>query len=342
MFKSQLSSQTDRPKPYSLLYGILICGGLYILVKSLHQVPSLALLSPLMLAVILGIGFRNSIGVAPIFEPGIKFCLKRLLKFAIVLLGAKLSLGEVQTVGLKGLLIVILSISLTFGFTFWLGKRLGVQKRLTCLIAAGTSICGASAIVATSSTIESSEEDVVYAISLVTVMGTIATLVYPLLQTTIHLSPEAFGIWCGASIQDVAQVLAASFQNGDLSGMLATISKLSRVLFLIPTMLVLSYFSITLGLSRVNDSSRKLPIPWFAIAFVAVVLINSLNIIPLAIKDLIIQVNPILLTVSLVALGLNTNLRKISKIGFKPMYLAGLSWIFLSLSSLSFIKLFGY
>lgn len=342
MFKSQLSSQTDRPKPYSPLYGILFCGCLYILVNSLHRIPSLALLSPLMLAVILGISFRNTIGVPPMLETGIKFCLKKLLKFAIVLLGAKLSLAEVQTVGLKGLLIVVLSISLTFSFTLWLGKKLGVQKRLTCLIAAGTSICGASAIVATSSTIESSEEDVVYAISLVTVMGTIATLVYPLLQTTIHLSPEAFGIWCGASIQDVAQVIAASFQNGDVSGMLATISKLSRVLFLIPTMLILSYFSISLGLSKSKDSSKKVAIPWFAIAFIIVVLINSLNIIPLSIKDLIIQVNPVLLTVSLVALGLNTNLRKISQIGFKPIYLAGLSWIFLSLSSLSFIKLLGY
>jgi len=342
MSKSLLSTETDRPKQYSALYGIIFCGILYILVQSLHRLPSLALLSPLMLAVILGITYRNSIGVPPILEPGIKFCLKRLLKFAIVLLGVKLSLAEVQTVGIKGLIIVVLSIVLTFSFTMWLGGKLGVQKRLTCLIATGTSICGASAIVATSSTIESSEEDVVYAISLVTVMGTIATLVYPLLQTTINLSPEAFGIWCGASIQDVAQVIAASFQNGNTSGMLATTSKLSRVLFLIPAMLGLSYFSISLGLSKTKNSSRKTQIPWFAIAFIAVVVINSLNIIPFVIKELIIQINPVLLTISLVALGLNTNLRKISKIGFQPIYLAGLSWIFLSVSSLGFIKIFGY
>ena len=342
MFKSQIPSKMNRPKPYSILYGILFCSCLTIIVKSFHQIPNLTLLSPLMLAVILGIAIRNSIGVSPIFEPGIKFCLKRLLKFAIVLLGLKLSLAEVQTVGIKGVIIVAISIISTFSFTLWLGRKLGIRQRLACLIATGTSICGASAIVATSSVIESSEEDVVYAISLVTVMGTIATFLYPIISTIIQLSPEAFGIWCGASIQDVAQVIAASFQNGDTSGMLATISKLSRVLFLIPAMITLSYYAASLGLGRAEKTSKKVPVPWFAVAFIMAVIINSFNIIPVDIKNSISQTNPFLLTISLIALGLNTNLSKISKIGFRPIYLAGISWIFLSVSSLFFIKIFGY
>lgn len=215
----------------------------------LNNFSKLEIISPLLLSVIIGIGYRNLIGITPNFFPGIRFCHKRLLKFAIVLLGLKLSLSEIQTVGLNGFIVVLVSIVSTFGFTIWLGKRLGVEQKLVYLLAAGTSICGASAIVATNSAIESSDEDVVYAISLVTIMGTVATFIYPALQMAIHLSPEAFGIWCGASIQDVAQVIAASFQNGDTSGMLATISKLSRVLFLIPMILILSYASIEMGMA---------------------------------------------------------------------------------------------
>ena len=327
---------------FRLLSGILFCSVLALLALMLNNFSKLGIVSPLLLSVIIGISYRNLIGITPNFFPGIRFCHKRLLKFAIVLLGLKLSLSEIQTVGFNGFIVVLVSIVSTFGFTIWLGKRLGVEQKLVYLLAAGTSICGASAIVATNSAIESSDEDVVYAISLVTIMGTVATFIYPVLQMTIHLSPEAFGIWCGASIQDVAQVIAASFQNGDTSGMLATISKLSRVLFLIPMILILSYASIETGVKRNSKSINKLPIPWFIVLFLLAVIVNSFNLVPQDVKSFILQVNPILLSISLVALGLQTNLSKIGKIGLKPIYLAGSSWLFLAFTSLGLITAFKF
>src|SRR5271165_2886277 len=141
---------------------------------AIHSLPQFASISALMIAIVLGMLVRNTIGVPAACTPGIRFSLKRILRFAIVLLGFQLSVRQIQEVGGEGLLIVAVTLAAAFGFTTWLGKRLGVDRKLSQLIAAGTSICGASAIVATNAVTEGTDEDVAYAIAVVTLFGSLS------------------------------------------------------------------------------------------------------------------------------------------------------------------------
>lgn len=345
----RLHIQSSRKKPFQaqgqiwvrlLGPGLTLTSGLALLATFVHTLPGISILSPLILAILLGILVRNTVGTPQICQLGISFSLKKILKLAIILLGLQLSLAQVIEVGPVGFAIVAVTASSTFYFTCWLGKRLGVSKKLAQLIAAGTSICGASAVVATNVVVDSSDEDVAYAVAMVTVFGSASMLLYPVLPALLHLTPQAFGIWCGASIHEVAQVIAAAFQDGGVSGQIATISKLSRVMLLAPMVLTLGVLSVRSGATGQKMDLRKLPIPWFVLYFIAVILVNSLNIFPEGAKAVVIQANQFLLAISLAAMGLETNLRKMKQAGIKPLYLGAASWLFISVFSLVLVEVF--
>ncbi|MDJ0731071.1 MAG: YeiH family protein [Crocosphaera sp.] len=325
------------PQSYGILPGLLLTSGLAILAESFHKLPSLSLLSSLILAIILGILVKNTIGVSKIYQPGITFSLKRILRLSIILLGLRLSLPQVIEVGPNGLIIVFFTLVSTFIFTCWLGQKLGVNKRLTKLIAAGTSICGASAIVATNGVVESKDEEVAYAVAIVTIFGTLSMLLYPLFPIIFQVTSQEFGIWCGVSIHETAQVIAAAFQGGEMSGELATIAKLSRVIFLVPIVLTLGLFS---NKGTQNNQVNKLPIPWFVLGFIALMLLNSFNIFPENVKGSVITFNHFLLAISMAGMGLKTSIFDIKINGIKPFYLGAASWLFISIFSLVLIKIF--
>lgn len=316
--------------------GILLTSLLAAIAYLLRLVPGLNVLSPLILAILLGILLRNSVGIPQDCQAGISFAMKKLLRFAVVLLGIQLSLLQVFSVGFTGLIIIVTTLLSTFWFTCWAGQRLGIHSRLTHLIAAGTSICGASAVIATSTATESSDEDITYAIAIVTLFGTLSMLLYPLLSGQLQLTPEAFGLWCGVSIHEVAQVIAAAFQASSISGEVASISKLSRVLWLAPVILMVGF------LSKGSEPKAKarFTIPWFIVYFMLLILLNSLNLFPQSFKTLIGQINQVLLTISMAAMGLETRLNQMQKIGLKPLYLGALSWLFISIFSYGLIELF--
>ncbi|MBN8562725.1 MAG: putative sulfate exporter family transporter [Leptolyngbya sp. UWPOB_LEPTO1] len=313
--------------------GVWLVCGLTAIAYLLRLIPGFTLFSPLILAILLGILVQNTIGVAPKHQAGIHFAMRRILRFAVILLGVQLSLLQVLSVGITGLLIIIATLLSTFWLTCWVGQHLGVSPSLTRLIAAGTSICGASAVIATSTTTESGDEDITYAIGIVTLFGTVSMLLYPLLSGQLNLTPEAFGLWCGVSIHEVAQVLAAAFQVNSVSGEIASISKLSRVLWLVPMMLMLG------AISKAPQSKSRITIPWFVVYFMLLILLNSLNLIPQQIKTMTGQVNQFLLTISMAAMGLETRLNQIQKIGLRPLYLGALSWLFISISSYGLIQI---
>lgn len=305
----------------------------------IRNLPALKIVSPLMLAILLGLLIRNTIGVPKSCLPGIQFSLRRLLRASIALLGLQLSLAQLMAMGSIGLSIVLLTLVCTFAFTLWMGRRLKVHPTLIYLIAAGTSICGASAVIAVNAVVEDSDENVAYAVAMVTVFGTCSMLLYPPLSALLHLTPTAFGIWCGVSIHEVAQVVAAAFQNGVVSGQVATIIKLSRVLLLAPMMLLLSRWP--LGSETRNSTNRRAqPIPWFVLCFIGFIGINSLGVLPESFKIAIIQCNQFVLVIALAAMGLETNLKKIRQVGIQPLYLALLSSLFISVFSLTLVAAF--
>ena len=325
---------------YQLGAGLTLTSGLALLATFLHTLPGLELFSPLILAILLGILVRNTVGTPQVCQLGITFSLKRILKLAIVLLGLQLSLEQVIEVGPIGLAIVAITLLATFVFTCWLGKQLGVGHKLSQLIAAGTSICGASAVIATNVVVDGHDEDVAYAVAMVTVFGTASMLLYPLLPGLLDLTPQAFGLWCGASIHEVAQVIAAAFQDGKVSGEIATISKLSRVMLLAPMVLGLGLVSARKQQNGQKRNLRQMPIPWFVLYFLGMIILNSFNIFPEGIKIIVIQINQFLLAISLAAMGLETSLLKLKQAGMKPLYLGAVSWLFVSIFSLALVEIF--
>ncbi len=296
-----------------------------------------AAISPLMIAIVLGIVVRNTVGVPAACAPGIRFSLRRILRLAVMLLGFQLSAAQIAEVGAKGMAIVAVTLFAAFLFTTWLGKRLGVDGKLSELIAAGTSICGASAIVATNSVTEGTDEDVAYAIAVVTLFGSLSMLLYPLADVFLRIPPHAYGLWAGASIHETAQVLAAAFQGGTESGQFGAVSKLSRVMLLAPVVLLLGWTTRR----RDGESAtkkRSVPVPLFLIGFIAAMAINSLGIVPAAITKDIVKVDKFLLALSLGAMGLETSLRKVRDAGWRPLMLGSGAWLFISGFSFTLIR----
>ena len=319
-----------------ILPGVSLTAGLASLAILMRSHLGLNFFSSLTWAILLGMLVRNTVGVAQVYQPGITFSLKRILKLGIILLGMQLSLTQAISIGSTGLFVAVTSVVSTFFFTCWIGRRLKVSKKLTQLIAGGTSICGAAAVVAVGTAIDSSEEDTAYAVALVTVFGAASMLIYPLLPALLDLTPQAYGLWCGASIHEVVQAIAAAFETNPLSGEVATIAKLSRVMLLAPITLLLGLSSV----DRATEKPRKLPIPWFVLGFIGLILVNSLNFIPETLRIAIVDVNQFFLTTALAAMGLGTNIQCMKRLGIKPIYLGTISWLFISLISLGLIKFF--
>ena len=326
---------------HSLLPGLFLTTTIAAAAFEFRNLSGITGLSPLIIAIVLGLAFRNTVGTSTAFKPGVAFSMRRVLRFAIIMLGLQLSLSQVVEVGGVGLLIIASTLAATFLFTVWLGRRLGVDRKLAVLIAAGTSICGASAVVATNTVTRASDEDVAYGVACVTVFGSASMLLYPALEGVLQLTPHAFGLWAGASIHEIAQVVAAAFQNGVDSGNFGTIAKLSRVMLLAPLILALGYVNAgTSQADRVEPSKRQsVPMPWFVLGFVAMMLFNSLDLIPQPEKAWLVQTTTFLLTIALAAMGLETDIRKLRAKGWKPLFVGAGAWLFISAFSLALIEL---
>jgi uncharacterized integral membrane protein (TIGR00698 family) len=324
--------------------GLLLASAAATAALALRRLPGMASFSPMILAILIGMLFHNTVGTPAWAKPGVTFSLRRLLRLAIILLGLQLTATQVVEVGGRGLGIIATTALATFAFTVWIGGALGVERKLAQLIAAGTSICGASAIIATNTVTNANDEDVAYAVACVTVFGSIAMFAYPLLPGLLHLDAHGFGLWSGASIHEIAQVVAAGFQNGQKAGEFATVAKLSRVMMLAPMVIVLGLTELSRARQNHADAatpSGRPPMPWFVLGFVAMVGLNSLVTVPQEAKVWIVAVTTLLLSVALAAMGLETDIRKLIVKGFRPALLGGVAFLFIAGFSLALIKLVG-
>lgn len=328
----------------AILPGLLLASAIAASGYLLRRLPGMTTFSPMILAILLGMAFHNLIGTPAFAKSGVTFSLRRLLRIGIILLGLQLTITQVIEVGNRGILIIAATLVATFAFTLWMGKLLGVDRKLAQLIAAGTSICGASAVIATNTVTNAHDEDVAYAVACVTVFGSVAMFTYPLLPELLHLDPHAFGLWTGASVHEIAQVVAAAFQDGKTAGEFGTIAKLSRVMLLAPIVLALGLITARNSAERdpaAMATSSRPPMPWFVLGFVALVGLNSLITIPAANKVWIAAATTFLLSVALAAMGLETDIRKLTAKGVRPALLGLLAFLFIASFSLGLIKLIG-
>lgn len=326
--------------------GVALAGLVATLATFAHHLPGLGWASPLILAVVLGVllngTLRQPLASLPAFAPGVGFVLRRLLRIGVALLGLQITLTQLAALGWQAGAVIIATVGGTFLFTLWCGKRLGVAPRLVRLIAAGTSICGASAVVAANAAVEGDDADVAYAVAMVTLFGTLSMLGFPLLGHLLNLSDHAFGLWSGVAIHEVAQVIAAAYQYSPAAGETATIAKLSRVLLVVPIVFILLATLPRRPTTEANaPTARSVTIPWFAVGFLALVGVASCDILPAVWLAHIAELDRALLTIALAGMGLATAPGAILRRGGRPMILAAVATAFISLFSLAGVWLVG-
>lgn len=324
--------------------GLLLTAGVAGAAFALRHIPGVGILSPMILATLIGMTLHNVFGTPAWAKPGVTFSLKRVLRLGIILLGLQLMASQVAQVGFAGVGVIAATLVATFVFTKWLGHVMGVDAKLAELIAAGTSICGASAVIATNTVTRGRDEDVAYAVACVTVFGSFSMLLFPLLPGLLHLSPGAFGLWSGASIHEIAQVVAAAFQDGAHSGEIGTVAKLTRVMMLAPVVITLGIIAVRKAARTSSKSASRAapPMPWFVLGFVAMVILNSVVTIPAAPKAWIVLGTTFLLSMALAAMGIATDFRKLKAEGLKPLLLAAAAWVFISIFALVLVKVNAY
>ena len=318
--------------------GLLLTATIAAAAFALREIPGVATFSPMILAIVIGMAFHNLIGTPARAKAGVTFSLRRILRFAIILLGLQLTAQQVAEVGLTGVAVIVITLVSTFTFTVWFGRLIGVERKLAELIAAGTSICGASAVIATNTVTDAPDEDVAYAVAGVTVFGSIAMFVYPLLPGLLHLTPHAYGLWAGASIHEIAQVVAAAFQDGAQAGNFATIAKLSRVMMLAPVVIVLGLLARRRP-GGAHGHTKRAPMPWFVLGFIALVAVNSFIAVPAGAKGVIVTATTFLLSVALAAMGLETDFAKLRAKGLRPLLLGLAAFLFIAGFSLLLVSI---
>jgi uncharacterized integral membrane protein (TIGR00698 family) len=323
-----------------LLPGLALTAAIACTAELLARMPGLNILSPMILATFLGMLFHNLVGTPTRARPGVVFSLRRILRLGIILLGLQLMASQVGQVGLTGVAIIVTTLVATFVFTKWLGRAIGVEHGLAELIGAGSSICGASAVIATNTVTQARDEDVAYAVACVTIFGSLSMFLYPMLPALLHLSAETYGLWTGSSIHEIAQVVAASFQDGDRAGQFGTVAKLTRVMMLAPLVITLGVIAARRAAHATLVAARKAPpMPWFVLGFIALMLVNSVIHIPAPARAITTPLTAFLLSMALAAMGLETDFRKLRAQGLKPLALAAAAWLFISCFSLALIKL---
>jgi uncharacterized integral membrane protein (TIGR00698 family) len=305
---------------------------------ALRLMPGVATLSPMILAVLLGVVLHNSVGAPAAAREGVAFSLRAVLRFAIILLGLQITAGQAAELGVGGLAAIATALLGTLAFTILMGRALGVPRGLALLIGVGTSICGASAVLAAKVATAGDDEDAAYAVACVTVFGTLAMFAYPLAQSFLHLSPRAYGLWAGASIHEIVQAVAAAFQGGGDAGQFGTIAKLTRVAMMAPVVIALGEMGALLGLAGEGERRRP-PFPWFLIGFLALAGLNSLVTIPHAVTAPIGVGATFLLSMAMAAMGLHTDLRHIRSRGLRPLALGLLASLFICGASLVMVRL---
>ena len=259
-------------------------------------------------------------------KPALKFTSKKILKLAIILLGASLSVNTIMSVGKMTFSVMIFTFAMCFGGGYFVRKIFGLNWKLGNLISAGTGICGGSAIAAIAPGIDADDKDVAFAMSSTFLFDMVMIALYPLMGKALGMSDIAYGIWAGTSVNDTASVVASGYAFSQIAGDFATMVKLTRTIAIIPTVLVFAYIGTRIKQKELKASSggKKVNIikiiPWFIGAFLVMAAINSVGLIPAAASAAIKSASKFLMVSALAAIGLGTSITDFKKAGLRPMF----------------------
>jgi uncharacterized integral membrane protein (TIGR00698 family) len=301
-------------------------------------------ISPLIIGIVLGIIYANTLRnkLPNEWVPGIIFSTKILLRAGIILYGFRLTFQSIEAVGIAGIFTSVTVVTLTFIIGYVVGtKFLKMDRDTTILVTAGSSICGAAAVLATEPVVNGEPYKSAIAVSTVIIFGTTAMFLYPFLYRMgyIPLSPQDMGIYIGGTIHEVAHVVAAGNAVGAETAKTAVIVKMIRVMMIAPFLLVLGFWLAKTSKDVANKQKAKIVIPWFAVFFMVVAGFNSFDILPLHVVSDINSIDTFLLTMAMAALGMETSIDKFKKAGMKPLYLASILFIWLIFGGFYIVKI---
>lgn len=347
-------SPANRAGTLSGIFFVAIFAAAATYVAALAPVKALGL-SPLVIGIVMGIFYANTLHnqTPKEWQSGITFSGKKILRFAIVFYGFRITFQQIAEVGMEGFLVSLIMLTTTLILGSWLGTKIfGMEKDTSILTAAGASVCGAAAVLATEPVLKAQEHKTAIAVSMVVLFGTISMFLYPLLYTTIfenatgflHMSAREFGIYVGGTIHEVAQVVAvpASIPGSpEEMANAAVIVKMTRVIMIAPMLIVLGFYLAYTAKKEGGESSgkTKLVIPWFAVYFIGVAGFNSLHLVPQNIVDIINEADTFLLTMAMTALGMGTVFSKFKGLGLAPIYTALSMFVWLVVGGFVITKL---
>lgn len=289
-----------------------------------------SLLSPLLVALVMGVVIGNTLPLPQRVRPGLQFAAKPLLRVGIVLLGLSISFGSIWALGLPMIGAVIVVTFATFLFTTALARRMGLSNELGLLVGAGCSICGAAAIAGVDGVVGAEEDDVASAVGIITLFGLIAIPVIPLAATGLHLSPAQAGAWVGASTHEVAQVVAAAGTLGGAALATAVVVKLTRVLLLAPMVAGIA----AIRRDRTADGTRPPLVPLFVLGFLVAVALRSFVPLPAGVLHVAQLAQTLLLAMAMFALGAGVRVRALVTTGGRSLLLGAIASVFIALVGL--------
>lgn len=305
------------------LAALLIAG----IAKWLESLLPIHLIGASVIALFIGMAINQIKKPGKTMTVGLKFTSKKILKFAIILLGASLSIGTILEVGKMSLTVMVFTLLTCFGGGYFVGKALKLDWKLSNLISAGTGICGGSAIAAIAPVIDADDTDIAYAMSATFLFDMVMIVAFPFMGQALGLSDMAYGLWAGTAVNDTSSVVAAGYAYSEAAGDFATMVKLTRTLSIIPTVIIFSLINSHIKAKQHNHAeaagNKKVKIwgllPWFIVAFVAVAIINSVGLIPPVVSNTLKDISKFLMIAALAAIGMNTDFKEMKKSGLNPM-----------------------
>jgi uncharacterized integral membrane protein (TIGR00698 family) len=336
------------------LNGIFFVGLLAAAVTQLAHLPFLRNLgfSPLVVGIVCGMLYGNFLrGTMPQdWSTGVNFTARRLLRIAVAFYGLNISIQQIAAVGLPGLAVSLAVVIGTLAIGTFVGQRLlGLDRDTAMLTAAGSAICGAAAVLAFEPTLRSQPHKSAVAVATVVLFGTLSMFLYPVLYHAgwLHFDTRDLGIYIGGTIHEVAQVVGAASNVDPATTEVATIVKMTRVALLVPVLLVLGLW-LRGGRSKAHAAAdnghaagARLPIPWFAVGFLALAIVNSLDVLPHDMTALLRQADVFALTMAMTALGMETRFSQIRKAGPRVLALGFILYLWLLAGGYAMVKLLG-
>jgi uncharacterized integral membrane protein (TIGR00698 family) len=311
----------------SVIPGFLIALLIAAVAKLLESLLPIHLIGASVIALFIGMIINQIKKPNKMISAGLKFTSKKILKFAIVLLGTSLSISTILQVGKMSLAVMVFTLLTCFGGGYFIGKALGLNWKLSNLISAGTGICGGSAIAAVAPVIDADDSDIAYAMSATFLFDMAMIIAFPFMGKALDLTDMAYGLWAGTAVNDTSSVVAAGYAYSEAAGDFATMVKLTRTLSIIPTVVVFSLISAHIKAKKntaTNGKNKKKInifglLPWFILAFVGVAIINSLGVIPSTVSGTLKNISKFLMVAALAAIGMNTDFKEMKKSGINPM-----------------------